>query len=67
MEREVELHKKVKEKGVTMVPLEIYFNGSRVKVAVALCKGKKLYDKRETLRDRDVKRQVARELAHRDR
>lgn len=53
-------HKKVKEKGVTMVPLEIYFNGSRVKLAVALCKGKKLYDKRQSQRDKDDKREMDR-------
>ena len=43
-----------------MVPLEIYFKGARVKVAVALCKGKKLYDKRQSQRDKDDKREMDR-------
>lgn len=49
---------KVKEDGLTLIPLSLYFKGSRVKVEVGLCKGKKLYDKRES----DAKRQTARDI-----
>ena len=46
------------EKGLTMVPLELYFNKGRVKVLLALVKGKQLHDKRETLRRREVDRET---------
>ena len=49
---------KVKEDGLALVPLSLYFKDSRVKVEVGLCKGKKLYDKRES----DAKRQSARDI-----
>lgn len=49
---------KVKEDGFALVPLSLYFKDSRVKVEVGLCKGKKLYDKR----DSDAKRQSARDI-----
>ena len=54
----IKLFSKVKEDGLTLVPLSLYFSGSRVKVEVGLCKGKKLYDKRET----DAKRQASRDI-----
>lgn len=57
--------KLAKEKGTTMVPLEVYFQGSRVKVQVALCKGKKLHDKRAAVRERDDRRDTDRELSRR--
>ena len=46
------------EKGLTMVPLELYFNKGRVKVQLALAKGKQLHDKRETIRRREVDRET---------
>lgn len=48
------LHGKVGQEGLTLVPLSLYFKGSRVKLELGLCKGKKLYDKRES----DAKRQA---------
>ena len=54
----IRLFSKVKEDGLTLIPLSIYFSGSRVKVEVGLCKGKKLYDKRDT----DAKRQAERDI-----
>ena len=54
----IRLFSKVKEDGLTLVPLSLYFSGSHVKVEVGLCKGKKLYDKRET----DAKRQANRDI-----
>lgn len=56
------LHEKVKEKGLAIVPLSMYFNeNGLVKVEVALCRGKKLYDKRQDLAKKDQKREVERE------
>ncbi|MBL8863376.1 MAG: SsrA-binding protein SmpB [Planctomycetes bacterium] len=53
-------HAAAKEKGVTMVPLSMYFRGSRVKVLLGLCRGKKLHDKRATLKEREDRREVQR-------
>ena len=50
------LSQKRAEKGLTVVPLKVFFEGSLVKVTVGLCRGKKLYDKRACLKDRDMKR-----------
>ncbi|MGN0613924.1 MAG: SsrA-binding protein SmpB [Porcipelethomonas sp.] len=51
---------KVKQDGLTLIPLSLYFKGSRVKVQLGLCKGKKLYDKREDAARKDAKRQIER-------
>src|SRR5829696_1311561 len=48
----------VAEKGLTLVPLELYFKNGRVKVALALAKGKQAHDKRETIRKREVDRET---------
>lgn len=53
---------KQKEKGITIIPLKVYFKGSLVKIEIGLAKGKKLYDKREDIAKKDVKREVEREL-----
>jgi SsrA-binding protein len=53
------------EKGQTLVPTRIYFKGSRAKVELALGKGKDRYDKRRAIKDRDVKREIQRELSER--
>lgn len=66
--RKLLLHKKeireilrgINEKGNTAVPLAVFLKDSLVKVTIALVKGKKLYDKRETIRDRDNKRELDR-------
>ncbi len=58
-------HKSVREKGVTIVPLEIYFLGSRVKVKMALVRGKKLHDKRQASKDRTDRRDMDRALSRR--
>jgi SsrA-binding protein len=49
-------------KGIAVIPLSLYFKGSRVKVQVGLCRGKKLYDKREDVAKRDAKRDIDRAL-----
>ncbi len=56
------LSSKVKEKGLTIIPLSIYLSGSLIKVNLGLAKGRKTHDKKEVLRERDVKREVAREV-----
>ncbi len=50
----------VAREGYTLVPLSLYFSGARVKVAVGLCKGKKLYDKRDSDAERTANRQIER-------
>ena len=56
------LASKIKLEGLTLVALKAYFVGSLVKIEIALCKGKKLQDKREDLKQRDAKRNIEREL-----
>ncbi|MGN0999153.1 MAG: SsrA-binding protein SmpB [Faecousia sp.] len=59
------LYGKVKQDGYSLIPLSVYFKGSRVKVKVGLCKGKKLYDKRQAEAERDAKRQIERAMKER--
>ncbi|MCM8761729.1 MAG: SsrA-binding protein SmpB [Candidatus Omnitrophica bacterium] len=57
------LRRKLEEKGLTLIPLTVYFNKrGLVKVELALAKGKKLYDKREKIRERDVQRDIERRM-----
>ena len=58
----VKLNSRVQEKGFTLVPLEVFFSGSRVKVKIALAKGKKLYDKRDAIAKKDAGRELEREF-----
>jgi SsrA-binding protein len=55
---------KVKEKGLTLVPLRLYFKNGKVKVELALAKGKKEYDKRETIAKRDFQRDQERKIKY---
>ena len=55
------------KEGLTLVPLAFYFKGSRVKVEIGLCKGKKLYDKRQAAAERDSKREMDRAMKDRGR
>jgi SsrA-binding protein len=59
------ISRKVDEKGYTLIPLLFYFKKRRVKVELGLCKGKKAYDKRADIRDRDLKRDISREFRQR--
>jgi SsrA-binding protein len=52
----------VAEKGYTLVPLSVYFKEGRAKVEIGLCKGKQTVDKRDTIRDREVKREIDRAM-----
>ena len=56
----------MKQQGYTLIPLSLYFKGSLVKVQVGLCRGKKLYDKREDAARRDMKREADRALKERN-
>jgi SsrA-binding protein len=56
------INRRVEEKGYTLVPLSFYFKNSRVKVELGLARGKKMYDKRATIRERDLNRETQREF-----
>lgn len=64
--RKLLLHKKeilklndaIKLQGYTLVPLKLYFKKNKAKILLGLCKGKKTYDKRETIKERDIKRNI---------
>lgn len=55
---------KVNEKGLTLIPLRLYFKNGRVKVELALAKGKKVYDKRESIAKRDFEREQRRKIKY---
>ena len=56
------LYATVKQQGLTLVPLSVYFKNGRAKVEIGLCKGKKLYDKREAAAQKDAQRNIQRSL-----
>ena len=56
------LNGKIKEKGMAIVPLKVYFNGSLVKVEIGLARGKQLYDKRDDIAKKDMKREAERDF-----
>jgi len=58
------LYGKVKEKGFSLVPIRMYFSGSLVKLEIGLGKGKQAFDKKNTIKERDINRTALRELAH---
>ncbi len=63
--RKVEINKivgKIKEKGYTLVPLKLFFEGSLVKIEIGLCKGKHTFDKKKSIKEKDIKRQAEREI-----
>ena len=57
---------KIAEKGYTLVPLQVYFREGKVKVEIGLAKGKKLYDKRESIAQKDQRRELEREFKERN-
>ena len=61
------LFDKVRQEGLTLVPLKLYFKGSRVKMELGLCKGKKLYDKRDDMAKRQSQRDIERAMKDRSR
>jgi len=66
--REIEkLSSKVAQKGYSLIPLRLYFKGSRAKVEVGLARGKKFFEKREVIKEREAKKDIARALRARNR
>ncbi|MCL2054900.1 MAG: SsrA-binding protein SmpB [Oscillospiraceae bacterium] len=63
----MQLYGRVKQDGLTLIPISIYFKNSLVKVQLGLCKGKKIHDKRDALADRAAKRDIERTLKERTR
>ena len=61
------LFARIKQDGYSLIPLSIYFRGPRVKLELGLCKGKKLYDKRDSAAARDAKREMDRAIKSRNR
>ena len=61
------LIERMQRKGLTLIPTRIYFKGKRAKVELALARGKQQQDKRRQIRDRDVARDIEREVKHRNR
>lgn len=55
----------LQQQGLSLIPISLYFKGSKVKMQVGLCKGKKLYDKRASMAERDAKRNIDRALKER--
>jgi SsrA-binding protein len=61
--REIEqLLAKVATKGLTLIPLKLYLKGGKAKIELGLCRGKKLYDKRDAIAERDAKREIERAI-----
>ena len=58
----LKLRDKIELNGNTLVPLKLYFKGNKVKILLGLAKGKKTYDKRETIKERDINREIKKEL-----
>ena len=73
--RRLLLHKKetlklfgqIKQQGLTLIPLSLYFKGSKVKVQLGLCKGKKLYDKRDDMAKKSANREIQRSIKEQNR
>ncbi len=58
----LKLRDKVEISGYTLVPIKLYFKGNRAKILLGVCKGKKNYDKRESIKEKDVKRDIEKAL-----
>ena len=58
----LKLRDKVEISGYTLIPLKLYFKGNRAKILLGVCKGKKNYDKRESIKEKDVKRDIEKAL-----
>ena len=62
----IRLLAKIGQEGLTLVPLSLYFSGRNVKAEIGLCKGKKLYDKRQDAANKDARRQIDRAMKERN-
>ena len=54
----IKIVNRLNQEGLTLVPLKVYFKKNKVKILLGLCKGKKLYDKRETIKQRDLQKEA---------
>ena len=63
----MKLDQQVAKKGLTLIPLSVYLKDGRMKLELGVCRGKKLYDKRDSMQERDVKREIARTMRERNR
>ena len=61
----LKLNNKINLEGYTLIPLKIYFKNRKAKVLIGLCKGKKNYDKKETLKERDIERELSKNNKYR--
>lgn len=59
------IESKIKLNGLTLIPLKLYFKNNKLKVELGVCRGKKDYDKRETIKERDIKRNLNKTLKNR--
>ena len=60
--KKTSLDEGIKLKGITLVPVKLYFKNNKLKVSLGVCRGKKDYDKRESIKQRDIKREVQKTL-----
>ena len=58
----LKLRDKIEISGYTPVPIKLYFKGNKVKILLGICKGKKNYDKRESIKEKDIKREIQKSL-----
>ena len=58
MEEIIKIKSEVMRDGYSLIPLKLYFKKNKAKILLGLCKGKKTYDKRETIKERDIKRNI---------
>ena len=56
----IKIEEELKLKGYTLIPLQVYFKDSKVKLEIGVCKGKKIYDKREDIKEKNIKRNIER-------
>lgn len=59
------IEEKIEQQGLTLIPIKLYFKENKLKVELAICRGKKDYDKRETIKERDIKRSIEKDLKNR--
>ena len=58
----LKIDQKIKLQGYTLIPLKLYFKNNKAKILIGLCKGKKNYDKREAIKQRDIKRELDKKI-----
>ena len=59
------LEEKIEQQGLTLIPIKLYFKNNKLKVELAVCRGKNNYDKRETIKERDIKRSIEKQTKNR--